>query len=312
MMKLVSAASILAIAGAAQGSPFNSLGFQGGGGLAGITGQGFTVANGFFFDGNGGAPNTSPSAPAGWTGANRFLEFDSYFCLDPFGPAARNRSTGTSNNSARTLAFYGDYGPPGAAAADYNVGEFATGYALTFGAGSHIGDPTGSNPASTPENRARLGVGASGAEGSGVPPVGSGFAPNATGGRSMLNGVFVGRLTVTTGAMLSGAIDFTILQTAMTPGGSETHELVLGGAAVSFMTHTGPQLLALRAYLVAGATRDAVDVQLAGLADPLGVNDGEPFGLADVYDLWVQVIPTPGALALVGLGGIAALRRRRA
>ncbi len=310
MKRLFSAASILALAGVAQGAAFNSLGFQAGGGLANISGTGFTVTGGSFFDQNGGAPNTSPATPAGMNAGN-FLEFDSYFCLDPMGAAARNRSSVTGNNSNRTLSFYGDYGPPGGAAADYNIGEFASGYTITFGPGSHIGDQSGGTDPATPENRARVGLGVSAGDGTGVPPVGSGFAPNASGGRSMLDGVFIGRLTVSNGAALTGAIDFSVehLNNAI-----DTHELILDGPGVAFITNNGPQVLALRSYLIAGGSTRAtpLDITVAGLADFAGVDAGEPFGSADVYDLWVQVIPTPGALALLGLGGIAALRRRRA
>ena len=81
---------------------------------------------------------------------------------------------------------------------------------------------------------------------------------------------------------------------------------VVDGAGVLFNTHNGPQLLQLCAIFIG-----RVDIATFGTADPTSQTE-EAFGLADVYDLWVKIIPTPGALALVGLGGIAALRRRRA
>jgi len=296
------------VSGSAHALPFNPWGFQGGGGIAGVSGVGFTVTNGYFFDGDDASPNVFPSAPGGWTGDNRVLEFDSSFCLDPIGPAVRNRSTGTSNNSHATLAFYGDYGPPGGASSDHRIGDTVPGLTIQVPAGSHIGDPSGTsgtNPP-TPNNRARIGLGSWGTDGQANIPVGSGLAPNVTGGRSVFDGVFVGRLTVTRGAVLTGAFDFITFLGTVTPADLFTRELVLGGPAVEFMTHMGLQDLALRSYLVASP-----DIPVAGLADPAGVNDGAPFGPADVYDLWVQTIPAPGALALVGLGGIAALRRRR-
>jgi len=109
-------------------------------------------------------------------------------------------------------------------------------------------------------------------------PFFSGFAPNPGGGRSDLDGVFIARLTVEDGATISGDGLFAIQ-------GIDAQTVVLDGDAVDF----GGQPLALRSYLVI---------------------DNGPNG--DTYDIWFQLIPSPGSLALVGLGGIAALRRRRA
>ncbi|MDX2116159.1 MAG: hypothetical protein SFZ24_11160 [Planctomycetota bacterium] len=296
MIRAITVTGLLALTAGAFAAPFNALSYEAGGGVPGIQGEGFTVsANGFF---NTNVTDTvAAQGSAGFTAAN-FGEFDSYFALDGFGPAARNRSVGTSNNSTATTGFYGNYGAPGTSTANYDVGESIAGYQFIVGPGSHIGDFGNSGSAATPNNRARAGIGVA------PPPVSSTFAPNASGGRSAFDGVFIGRMTVQAGATLSGGIVFT------TQADPTSKAISLGGPAVSFLTENGAQLLALRAYRVT-----TVDITVASTTGPSEDPDtGEPiaFGRADVYDLWVQVIPAPGAVALFGLAGVAGLRRRRA
>ncbi|MBL8746694.1 MAG: PEP-CTERM sorting domain-containing protein, partial [Phycisphaerae bacterium] len=234
--------------------------------------------------------------------------FDSHFSLSGFGPAARNRSLAASlgDNSTMTTSFYGDYGAPGTAAANWDelestaqngFGPFVgAGASFIVGPGSHVGDPAGTG--ANPENQARAGIAVA------PPPVSSHFAPNVTGGRSAFDGVFVARFTVHSGATLSGGMFF---NTLVAPGQSFGANLVLGGPAVLFSTHNGPQLFALRAYKVGSTFIDnPSDATSAGL------NDGIEFGQADVWDLWVQVVPAPGSVALMGLAGLAGIRRRRA
>ncbi|MDX2116158.1 MAG: hypothetical protein SFZ24_11155 [Planctomycetota bacterium] len=295
MTKTVCAIGVLVASAGAYAAPFNALSFEAGGGVPGIAGEGFTVSSGGFFNTNV-TDTVAAQGAAGFTAAN-FGEFDSYFALDGFGPAARNRSVGTSNNSTATTSFYGNYGAPGTSTANYDIGESIAGYQFIVGPGSHIGDFGNSGSAASPNNRARAGIGVA------PPPVSSTFAPNASGGRSAFDGIFVGRMTVQAGATLSGGMLFNTQA-----GGSAN--LSLGGPAVAMATENGPQLLALRAYRVA-----TVDITAASTTGPAEDPDtGEPiaFGRADVYDLWVQVIPTPGAVALFGMAGVAGLRRRRA
>jgi hypothetical protein len=299
MKSLVFVSSLLVAAGAATAAPFNALSYEAGGGLPGIAGQGYTVSSGGFFTADGAGDNVVGGGASNFNAGNE-QEFDSHFALDGFGPTARNRTAGAANNSAMTLSFYGNYGPAGGAAADYNELEGPTfnaaGAVYISGPGSHIGD--GNGDGSNPENQARAGLAVS------PPPVGSSFAPNATGGRSAFDGVFVGRFTIGADATLSGGIFFSTL---VAPGQDFGANLVLDGAAVLFQTHNGAQLLALRSYQV--GTRTMVNPSAATAE---GINEGTEYGAAKVLDLWVQVVPTPGTLAIAGLAGIAALRRRRA
>jgi hypothetical protein len=296
MKSLVFVSSLLVAAGAATAAPFNALSYEAGGGLPGIAGQGLSVSGGGFFTADGAGNNVFGATAASMGSVNEF-EFDSHFALDGFGPSARNRTLTPANNSVMTLDFYGDYGAAGTATANYDELEGPTfnalGAAYVSGPGSHIGDPA--FDASNPVNEARAGIAAS------PPPISSHFAPNVGGGRSAFDGVFVGRFTISTDATLSGGMFFNTLVDAGNDFGAD---LELGGPAVLFQTNNGPQLLALRSYLVG-----SVD-----LVNPsASAGDGaSPFGAANVWDLWVQVVPTPGTFAIAGLAGIAALRRRRA
>jgi hypothetical protein len=304
MMKSVCAASILAIAAGASAAPFTALSYEAGGGLPGIAGPGISVSSGGFFTADGAGNNVFGATSASMTAGNEY-EFDSHFALDGFGPSARNRTLAPANNSAATLAFYGDYGVAGVAANNYDelegtaqngFGPFnAIGAAYVSGPGSHVGDPA--FDASNPVNEARAGIAAS------PPPVSSHFAPMAGGGRSAFDGVFVGRFTVSRGATLSGGMLFNTVD-PNSPTGFSGATLMLGGPGVAIGTINGAQVLGLRSYLV---------TQVDLINPSASAGDGaSPYGLSDVYDLWVQVIPTPGTLAIAGLAGIVAIRRRRA
>ena len=135
-----------------------------------------------------------------------------------------------ATNSTTTTSFYGDYGAPGLAAANYDEGELIAGYTFIAGPGSHIGDDGGDMDGAQPDNMAR------GAVGIAPPPVVSGFAPNASGGRSAFDGVFVGRLTVRSGATLSGGMLFNM---AAGFGGPTSMHLTLGGPGVVARSQTG-------------------------------------------------------------------------
>lgn len=63
---------------------------------------------------------------------------------------------------------------------------------------------------------------------------------------------------------------------------------MLGGPGVEVQTSSGLQRLALRSFLIA-----QVDIQSPSSATFAGAQQGDPFGPADVYDLWVQAVPPP-------------------
>lgn len=300
MQRTLPLALIASLTGAASAAPFEILSYEAGGGIPGITGDGIIVSTGTFF-------NTQPinyrthAQPASTFGAGNFSEFDSYFAIDGFGPSARNRSFQPANNSHATLAFYGDYGPPGGAAADYDVGELVPGGAFVMSPGNHIGNESG-DPISTPPNRARGAVAFS------PPPIRSGFAPNATGGRSTRDGIFLGRFTVQAGATLSGSL---LLSTTdpSSPLGFDSAIVTIRGPGVLMGTTSGPQLIAISAVpLFAGLLRGSpLDITVPTL------DEEEPFGLADVYDFWAREVPTPAGVALLPLAaaiGAARVPRR--
>jgi len=109
----------------------------------------------------------------------------------------------------------------------------------------------------------------------------SGFAPNDGGGRSSADGVFIARLTVPDGQTVVGGGLFNIQDSQ-------------GDVAADFFEVDGPS--------------KELDGQQFQLKSYLVIDNG-PNG--DTYDIWFQV-PTPGSLALLGLGGVVAIRRRRA
>lgn len=311
MTIVVCVSSLLVFSGAATAAPFQVYAFEAGGGLPGIIGQGFTVSAGGFFTAEGAGDNIFGGAAAAMTDANEF-EFDSHFALDGFGPSARNRTERPADNSFATTNFYGDYGAPGEHAASYDelegtqnaLGPFnAAGTTYLSTNDSHVGDPQIPGRI-TPENQARGAVATVRTVG-GMrmsSPVSSHFAPNAPGGRSTNDGVFIGRLTIQRGAQLSGGI---YLGTSIAPNEAPGAELRLNGPAGLFQTSGGPQMLVFRSYLVVGLT---LVNRSAATSD--GIDGGNAFGRADVYDLWVQV-PPPGVPVLLALAGIGAVRRRR-
>lgn len=275
---VICAAGALAISAGASAAPFQFVSYQAGGELPGILGAGFSTSGSFYnLTGHGdfGSADISPG--------DDNEEFDSFMTIDDIGPSAL---TGTV-----TSAFYGDYIAPGYNGTDgadiAGFGGQAGNYGIVEGPGSEI-----------LSNLVRVGLGI--APNPDQPTFVSGFAPLPGGGRSTLDGVFIGRLTVSRGASISGGGIFAITEGLDSFSGT----FEIGGAPV--VPETTESLLAsqpfiLTAFLVA---------QPNGLIDDGGFGD-VPFGDGDTYDIWFHVVPTPGTLALLGLGGLAAIRRRR-
>lgn len=293
-------ASVVAfISGSASAATFRVFGYQAGGGIQGVAGQGILVDRGGFFVADGAGTDVLPASTGAFLHSNEF-EFDTHWGLDGFGPSARNRLSGPTNNSTMTTTFYGNYGPAGASSADYNELETIPGASYVIAPGSHIGDTTGLG--SLPHDMARGGLGVA------PPMVVSTFAPNATGGRSTLDGVFIGRFTIQSGAVLSGGILLDVARSGML---SDSHEMSLGGPAVLFQTENGVQPIALRAYKINQAI-GSVSIANPSIATFDGVGIGASFGAADVWDLWVQTVPSVGVAGLALPGLLRSARRRRA
>lgn len=248
MVKVLSVASVLALAGAASAAPFQFLSYEVGGGIPGVVGAGFTPSAGSTFFQAGGGANLASALPVTFFGFVPNLEFDTYLSISATGPAVGGPST-----TSRT--FYGDL----AAGDDTNV----------------VGTLTDAPGGIFSTTAMFTGVGIS------PQPFMSGFAPNVGGGRGSDNGVFIGRFTVTNGGDVEGGGLFAIQE-----GGLQLGTLSVGGPAVAI----GLQSYVLESFLVGNVAEGAV------------------------HDVWLHtfVIPTPGALALLGIGGLVTIRRRRA
>jgi hypothetical protein len=293
MKKMLSFVGVLALAAGAQAAPFNALSYETGGGLAGIQGAGFTTSAGGFYNPTGNPTNTSaqPAAASNpWTEAQ---SYDSYFTISAGPSRITDGDGGVDTLSPQILSAYG-----------YTDSLDAPGF--TAGPGSHIGatgDNDGQAPfnAATPVNRARAGVATDAA-------TGSNFTPSGVNGISGQDGIFIAQFTVNRGSTLEGGILFSVLRG---PGLFQSSNLVLGGAPVAFETQPGVfQPLVLKAYLVGGNAN--LGHSRGGGNAGTGSGNSQRFGAADVYHLWVEVVPAPTAVAAFGLAGLAGLRRRRA
>ena len=67
--------------------------------------------------------------------------------------------------------------------------------------------------------------------------------------------------------------------------------------------------MVLRTYLV--ATNDDLSHSRSGGNLGAGSGNTQRFGAADVYHMWLEVVPAPSGVALAGLAGLACVRRRR-
>ncbi len=276
MMKLVSAATVLAAAAGAQGAfTFATHGFGDTGGSAYRTsdGSGFYVNSGAD-SGDGTASVIRPLNAASWVAGND-NEWTSYVTHDGLGPT--RRSGGTNNQSDQ---FYVGAGVYAAAFTSRNANVVS----LT---------PGHDAAARTAITDAGVLLGGSFIAG---PSVASGPSPAAgLGGTAGSQGVFLARLTVKTGVTITGAVQVI--------GSFGTSDLVLNSGVPSNGVY-------LNAYKVATVT-----LSDAGFDVGLGESEDFTDMPADVYDIWVEestIVPTPGAVALFGAAGLAGLRRRRA
>ena len=298
MLRLVSAASVLALAAGASAAPFNAVSYEAGGGLQGIAGAGFQTSAGGFYNRLGGTNvDIDSSDPTAWVeSSGNHVPYDSYFALNGGGPSRSATGDTSDSLTGQIISFYSAFG------VNYADDYFdASGNGTQVaGPGSHIGGSNDADgqapfPAGTTVNQARAGLAVS------PPPVPSGASP-------LGEGVFVGQFTLNRGATLSGGFFFTVL---VQQGTGDGQNLVLNGAPVVFQTAPGVfQPLVLRSYLV--GTNDNLSHSRSGGNAGSGTGSSQRFGAADVYHLWVEVVPTPGALALFGVGGLALARRRRA
>lgn len=279
-------------------SPFYAITFDAGGGVPGSLGEGFRTSGAGFYNRQG-ATNVDldSSDPTTWleTNANH-VPYDSYFALSGGGPSRSITADTGDSLTPQINDFYDDFG-----VAYANEYFDASGNGIqVFLPGSHIGG-TGDNDGMAPypdgtivnEARAALGVA--------PPPVTSGPSPLGL-------GVFIGQLTVNRGAVLSGGLLFTALIGSVPMGDFEAHNLVLNGPEVLFQTDVGVfQPLVLRSYLVGGNA----DLSHSRSGGNISVTGGQRFGAADVYHLWVEVVPAPSPVAFMAFAVLTASRRRR-
>jgi len=299
MLKTVITASVLALAAGAQAAPFTLTGYQGYNGNTSYTNIGLTVGGvqgaGFYNRQGGTNANPLASDPFTWAEtATNHSAYDSYLTLSSDGPSRLAEADEAGDSlSAQIRSFYG-----------YSDSFQASGGIV--GPGTHIGG-TGDNDGQMPStvmantfNQVRGGFGAD--AGAGTPSISSDVNP-----ASGFEGIFLGQLTVNRGATLSGAFDFTVLRAQ---GQDSKIDLALNGASALAETAPGVfQPLVFKSYLVAGL--DNLSHSRSGGNRGTGTGSSQRFGDADVYHIWVEVVPTPGAAALAGLAAVAGVRRRR-
>jgi MYXO-CTERM domain-containing protein len=273
MMKLVSAATILAAAAGAQGAfTFATHGFGDTGGSAYRTsdGSGFYV-NSAADSGDGTASVIRPLNAASWVAGND-NEWTSYVTHDGMGPTRRS---GAPNNQSDS--FY------------LGTGVYAAGFASR---NANVVSLTPGHDAAARTAITDDGVLLGGSFIAG-PSVASGPSPEG----GTFQGVFLARLTAKSGVGITGAVQVI--------GSFGTLDLTLNGAPVAGL---GGVLYQLKSYRVATVTLND-----AGFDTGSGSSEDFSGASADVNDVWlVEAVPTPGAVALFGAAGLAGLRRRRA
>ncbi|XAL98878.1 PEP-CTERM sorting domain-containing protein [Phycisphaeraceae bacterium D3-23] len=105
-------------------------------------------------------------------------------------------------------------------------------------------------------------------------------------------------------------------------GTSQFDSVVVGGATTTAFNFSGVTLAdnTVYGFQYVDAGGNAVDGARMGLTNATAISDGTLFSaggqvFGDAFDTAMQVrttVPEPGSLALIGLGSLALLRRRRA
>ncbi len=242
-------------------------------------GSGFFVHTAQDF-GDGTPTIVRPVSAPSWE-AGDDLEWTSYVSHDTLGPS--RRAGGVNNQSDQFYLSRGVYAP---GFTDYSAKlvSLTSGYAA---------------PGATAVRNAvvQSGVmfGASFFQGPATP---FGASPNPI----AQEGIFLARLTVRRGVTISGDLSVYVGRVGVV-GSLNFPSVVLDGGPPIPIPGTFGYEFHLQSYLVAqpNITDDGFDA------------DGNPFGAADVYDVWLNALPfpAPGPVAVFALAGMAGLRRRR-
>lgn len=136
-----------------------------------------------------------------------------------------------------------------------------------------------------------------------IPTTSTSFASN------MVNAVTVynAALTITAGSFLNDGTTTTPASWGLTINFSTPYTYNPGDGLMLYISHTGYTGGAPQPFFAVGDFAPNVADAVSSTA---GANATNPSGFAS--PMVVQFIPTPGALALVGMGGLLAARRRRA
>lgn len=300
-LSLLVCGAALMVVSAAEARPFRPLAVEAGGGLTGVDGNGFRASFGGLYNRAGTVTNNriEPIDVSAWSESDtNHIAYDSYLTLAGNGPSRLSAGDDVGDSlSPQIRAFYGY--------TDTFASQIPQNYVVA--PGSHIGvsgSTTGQPPyaAATPVDRAR---GAWGGQQS-LPPndtwLYSGINP-----RTGNEGAFIGQLTVSRGALITG-------------GGQFSNLLQLGVYIDMTLVLDGPEVVAqyspgvfkpfvMRSYLV--ASHDDLSHSRSGGNAGSGSGNTQRFGAADVYHLWIEVVPSPGPVMLFACAGVASVRRRR-
>lgn len=136
-----------------------------------------------------------------------------------------------------------------------------------------------------------------------IPTLATSFAAN------MQNAVtvFSGALTITAGSFLNDGTATTPASWGLTINFATPYTYNPGDGLMLYISHTGYTGGAPQTFFAAGNFAANIADAVSSTA---GANATNPSGFSN--PMIVQFIPTPGAMAMLGLGGLAATRRRRA
>jgi hypothetical protein len=297
---LFAAALLIAATSAASAQQFRPLTIEGGGGLPGYAPgfDGFRTSSGGFYNRMGNTTTSVQSSdPTIWTETStNHIAYDSYVTISGNGPSRLSAEDDVGDTlSPQIRSTYG-YSDTVAAALPF----------IVLSPGTHLSDSnstTGQPPhaVNTPVDRVRGQWG--GLESNG-PDAALRSGINPINGR---DGVFIAQLTVNRGSTLSGSI---LLANRVSPSVFVNIPLTLNGPEVIGQATPGVfRPFVMRSYLV--ATNEDLSHSRSGGNAGTGVGNSQRFGAADVYHVWIEIVPAPGATAAFGLAGLVAIRRRR-